>query len=411
MQKTCKNCTQPFEPTSHHEKFHVPAPTLCYECRQQRRLAWRNEHKLYKRTCDLCQKPIISVHHDKTPFEVYCNECWWSDKWTPPAQDFDFSRPFFEQFHELLQKTPRINLSASNNENCDYVNYTNYSKDSYLAIGGHRSERCFYTWRTHDSLDCFECAQCNKCRHCLECTDCDNCYELSYGQLCQGCDNSYFLYYCRSCSECFLCCNLTHKKHHILNKQHSPEEYKEKVATLLKKPLPELLQMFEEIQKKHPRKHLNMTNCENSLGNYLVNCQNCTNVHSGKECRDCHNVFMTERAHDCVDCDVVGWPAELCYEGISTCVHAFNNKFSSTCWTCSDIEYCDSCFNSENLFGCIGLRHKKFHVLNKPQEDYENLRKRIIEHMKETGEYGEFFPIEISPFDYEETIAQDYYPI
>jgi hypothetical protein len=30
--------------------------------------------------------------------------------------------------------------------------------------------------------------------------------------------------------------------------------------------------------------------------------------------------------------------------------------------------------------------------------------------MQKTGEWGEFFPIETSPFNYEETVAMDYYP-
>jgi len=35
----------------------------------------------------------------------------------------------------------------------------------------------------------------------------------------------------------------------------------------------------------------------------------------------------------------------------------------------------------------------------------------IIEHMKKTGEWGEFFPISLSPFAYNETTAQDYFPL
>ena len=31
--------------------------------------------------------------------------------------------------------------------------------------------------------------------------------------------------------------------------------------------------------------------------------------------------------------------------------------------------------------------------------------------MKETGEWGEFFPIELSPFAYNETVAQEYFPL
>ena len=36
---------------------------------------------------------------------------------------------------------------------------------------------------------------------------------------------------------------------------------------------------------------------------------------------------------------------------------------------------------------------------------------RIIEHMKKSGEYGEFFSLKLSPFAYNETIAQEYFPL
>jgi hypothetical protein len=34
-------------------KYAIPSPTFCPDCRQQRRLSFRNERKLYKRKCDL----------------------------------------------------------------------------------------------------------------------------------------------------------------------------------------------------------------------------------------------------------------------------------------------------------------------------------------------------------------------
>lgn len=36
---------------------------------------------------------------------------------------------------------------------------------------------------------------------------------------------------------------------------------------------------------------------------------------------------------------------------------------------------------------------------------------KIIEHMKSTGEYGEFFPMEISPIAYNESFAYDNFPL
>ena len=72
--KNCKQCSQVFpiyqedqdfydkiSPVFHKQTFQIPMPTLCPECRQQRRLAWRNDRKLYKRKCDATGKEIISV--------------------------------------------------------------------------------------------------------------------------------------------------------------------------------------------------------------------------------------------------------------------------------------------------------------------------------------------------------------
>ncbi|MDR0650606.1 MAG: hypothetical protein LBG59_04305 [Candidatus Peribacteria bacterium] len=69
--------------------------------------------------------------------------------------------------------------------------------------------------------------------------------------------------------------------------------------------------------------------------------------------------------------------------------------------------------NSSNLFGCIGLRGKEYCILNKQytKEEYETLVPKIIEKMKADGERGEFFPAFISPFGYNETLADDYFPL
>ena len=99
--KQCQNCKKDFviEPDDFdfYEKMEVPAPTWCWKCRFPRRLAWRNERFLYKRTCSLCNKSIISMFKSEAPFPVYCHECWWSDKWDSLkyGRDYNFSKNFF----------------------------------------------------------------------------------------------------------------------------------------------------------------------------------------------------------------------------------------------------------------------------------------------------------------------------
>jgi hypothetical protein len=45
------------------------------------------------------------------------------------------------------------------------------------------------------------------------------------------------------------------------------------------------------------------------------------------------------------------------------------------------------------------------------KEEYEILVPKIMEHMRKTKEWGEFFPTTTSTFAYNETIAQRYYPL
>src|SRR3989338_1872653 len=114
--KTCQNCKQPFtiEPEDFlfYDKIRLPPPTWCPECRMQRRMCFRNERVLYPRSCDSCGEKIISMYPSATPFPVYCNACWYSDRWDAGsyAASYDFSAPLFEQFGALLQRVPRVAL-------------------------------------------------------------------------------------------------------------------------------------------------------------------------------------------------------------------------------------------------------------------------------------------------------------
>jgi hypothetical protein len=45
------------------------------------------------------------------------------------------------------------------------------------------------------------------------------------------------------------------------------------------------------------------------------------------------------------------------------------------------------------------------------KDEYENVLTTIIESMRENGEWGEFFPMRFSPFGYNETLANELYPM
>ena len=203
--KSCVNCNQNFtidaEDFNFYEKIKVPPPTWCMECRQQRRYAWRNERTLYRRNCDLCGKSTVTIYSPNKPHKVYCNECWWGDGWDPSAYgiDFDFSRPFFEQFHELQLKVPRMALLNKNSVNSDYTNHSGNNKNVYMSFCVFDGENIMYsTWTMQNYRDCMDCSFIQeKGERLYETIDSRTSYQCQYG---------IFLKDCSSCLYCYDLC-------------------------------------------------------------------------------------------------------------------------------------------------------------------------------------------------------------
>jgi hypothetical protein len=109
-----------------------------------------------------------------------------------------------------------------------------------------------------------------------------------------------------------------------------------------------------------------------------------------------------------------GLNTELVYEGSTIGYNANLIRFSHCCSEqIHDLTYCMNCYHCSHLFGCVGIRHAKYCILNKQytKKDYEQMVLRIIEHMKSSGEWGEFYPAGLSSFGYNETTAALYFPL
>ena len=82
-------------------------------------------------------------------------------------------------------------------------------------------------------------------------------------------------------------------------------------------------------------------------------------------------------------------------------------------WYGSGIYYSMECQSCDDVFACVSMKKKQYCVLNKQytRQEYEKLVARIIEHMKETGEWGEYMTPLASSFGYNESVAQEYFPL
>jgi hypothetical protein len=119
-------------------------------------MAFRNERVLYKVKSDFSGKDIFSSYSPDSGYKVYEKEVWLTDQWEPMdyAQDYDFSKPFFKQFDELLHKVPLKNLNVVNGVKSDFSNNATDPKNCYLCFNAGYIEDCMYS---HGLSNCRNC--------------------------------------------------------------------------------------------------------------------------------------------------------------------------------------------------------------------------------------------------------------
>ncbi|MFA5076661.1 MAG: hypothetical protein WC480_04590 [Patescibacteria group bacterium] len=417
----CKNCQQQFnvlsEDRAYYQKLGLPEPTHCPDCRCQRRMTTRNERNFYPRQCEMCGKNSLSIYAVGQPFPVYCRECWNSDQWGAEkyAQDFDWSRPFFDQFAELQAKVPRVAIltAGGNIVNSDFCNYLGDAKNCYLCFGSIFIENCLYG-NPYYSKDCVDNFLIRDCELCYQCITCEHLYSCLYCQDCFDSNNLFYCYDCKGCSECIGCAGLRNVNHYIFNKKVSDSEYQEYKAKMdLCDPtaVNEIKRQLAENKLAIPRRYYQGVKNLNVSGNYINESKNSYHVFDVKRCEDSRYSAQVIDLKDCYDNNFTE-NNELCCDYISSWKN-YKICYSSVCYQCNDTYYSDVCDSSKNLFGCCTLRKKQFYILNKPytESEYNQTLPKIIEHMKKTGEWGEFFPIAKSIFCYNETVANEYFPI
>ena len=387
-------------------------------CRRQRRYAQRNDRNMYIRKCDKTGRTIVSAHHPDKPFPVYAIDVWWSDAYDPYSygRDFDFNRPFFEQFKELSFSVPRAAAIVVNSENCDYTIFTLQCRNCFLSSRLADAEDIYYTYFALKSRSCFDGYNLNECELCYESIDCGKCYQCFYTQSSKGCFNLMFCSDMSGCSDCFGCVGLVQKKYNFFNQQLSKEEYEKRVKEWWDGSHEAYLRCsaaFEEHRKKFPVRAAQIFNSENASGTYIFDSKNVFQSFDVTGSEDALNCTQTESCKDVMDCDFM-YACEHSYEVIAGGKSMRNLFCFSAVGNNSDMLYSNYCNNgNQNLFGCVGMKQGKYCILNKQytKEEYEKLATRVIEHMQKTGEWGEYFPAELSTVAYNESVAQERFPL
>ena len=414
--KTCTQCNANFSitdrdlefyekvsPVFNWEKYSIITPKLCPDCRQQRRLAFRNERSLYKRRCSASGEDIISMYSPDKPFTVYNPDFWIEDKWDAIDHwvDIDFELSFLEQFKTLFKNVPLKSLVSEYNEWCIYTNICWYCKDCYLTVGSEYTENsCYGTLIQKSShiLDSNYTYECENCYSCLDIEKCFHCYYLKNSSNCSYCYSSSNLVNCHYCIECE---NLSNKKYCIKNKQVTKEEFEEYLQN-----------HSYHFHKNNIVKYINGHSSENASWDYILNSKDIRNsfeINDGENISHSQIVMWWKDLYDCSNCYI---DCQKSYEIMSS-LTTNNNIFSAFIYNCNNTIYSLNCNDCSNILLCTGLKNKEYCILNKQytKEEYEKLTPKIIDHMRQDWEYWEFFPISLSPFGYNETLANEYFPI
>lgn len=425
-QETCAISGKSFEvreqDREYYKKLGVPAPRLCPEERARRRMAFANQRNLFVRNCAGSKKRIITNYPPESDVPIYDLEYWYSDKWDKfsTGKEFDFTRPFFEQFQELMRVAPRPNLQRaySFDENADYTNYAGENKNCYLIFDSDKNRDCYHSYSINSCEDVIDCFRIEKSQLCYECVDCTNCYSSLFLQNCDNCSDSSFLQNCIGCSYCFGSVNLRNKTYYFMNEKCSKKDYFEKLNKVQLErygKLKNLRSHMLEYASQFPHRSVQGIHNEETVGDYLTNCKNAWHCFDSRNLWDCSYIIQAfDDAKDCMDCTEVGYGAELLYECCYVGYTAHSNRFCShALGNSANLSYCYYTPYCSDCFGCIGIHHATHSILNKQysETEYKKLSAKIIKHMEKTGEWGEFFPAELSPFPYNLTHAHEYYPL
>lgn len=424
--RICLECKKKFEIEKEDiillKMFRSPAPKLCPNCRQQRRLSAANYSNIYKRKCDVPghSEILISPVAPIMPWVAYDYSTYYSDTWDARSysMNIDITKSFFEQYLDLARVVPiRAVPRGAESPNSDFSFYGKYMKDCYYVFGGRRSENIMFGSSIYDSKSAADCYFIVNDENVYDNITTSDCYKCAHAYFCSNCIDCDFIYDCRNCQNCFGCVNLRNKNYCWFNKQLTKEEYKKRRAETdlgSQKIFSKYRNKFWDFLKTNPVRATRIFNSPNSSGNDIKrskNCQHCFQAEDSENIR--YGAFAIMHAKDSMDIGSSGGNIERLYECQNVGTNSSNIKFSFATKESSDSEYLMTCTNCHNCFGCIGLKNGSYMIFNKQYEPKEYWKKvdEIKTRMLQDGSYGEYFSMIFSPCAYNGSFASFIYPI
>ena len=192
-----------------------------------RRMVFYNWRRPFRRKDALAEKEMFSTIPQDAPLTVYDRDFWWSDRWDPLAygREYDFSRPFFAQFRDLLTVVPVPARNIVNSVRSDYCDNALDLKNCYLSFELNDAENSAYLLRGEYIKESFDLSEARHTERSYGSFLLDEAYKVFFSVNCAESTEIWFSRNLTGCSHCFGCVNLRDKSYYIFNAPHTKEEY------------------------------------------------------------------------------------------------------------------------------------------------------------------------------------------
>ncbi|MFH1404815.1 MAG: hypothetical protein ABIH21_01800 [Patescibacteria group bacterium] len=381
-----------------YKKFNVPPSPFSPKARMWHLSSYMTTYQWWWNKHFDSGAPVLTYLHPKAGIRVLPDKEWFEKDFSSTNKEFTTQKPFFEIFRELQLGIP-VNATRNVKEpERSIATVSMGDVDSYF-VAGCRSKKSYYG---EDVLDQEGTIDANGS---LNLTDC---YHINHSQRMHGCKFAYecfdcmgssFIFDCRNCENCFGAWNKRNAKYLWWNEQLTEEEWEKRYSEVNLgswKILSEIKKKFFEVMAQQAIWPADFNqHSENCSGEYMTKCTNCKMCVLGVDATDNWGCIGMYNARGNAFSIVI--PGDNNYQS-GMVGETSNCKFSSSLIRSDDLEYSFNCYNCEHCFGCVGLRHKKFHIFNK--EYYEDEYWQKVDELKcsmlDRGEYGRPLPTNFS---------------
>lgn len=396
------------------KKYSLPSPKYCYWVRMLKRHIFRNEKNFSYATCSKTGKKEVSIIHEwirkiintKDRYEEDFFQYWVS-----------YSGNFEQDIKKLFETVPYLPRRVLTSENSEYCNQAWDEKNCYLCIGWQNSENCMYSTYEVMSKYVFDSYAIVKSEIVYNSIHVFNSMKSFFSNYLLNCYNVWFGHDLKNCKNVLFGFWLTDKEYIYKDIQYTKEEwekifdtYKQKIKTI--NWVKELQKEFKEFVNLHPHKWVNNTNAENSIGTQINNTKNMIFGFWTDDNNDSFYCGIQGRSQNVIDVEASSM-SEMIYNSIGSTKMYGSMVEVGNFWELKNSYYGLYVWWGSNILWCFWLINQEYCILNKKysKEERELLAQKIAKELQSKGKRGEFFDTELSPFPYNDTVTNKYFPI